>query len=121
MATDASSFPAAVRELFPIGDARLLGIRWLENGRDVAIDLELPLGQGQPGRRVTLMCEGATELSVQLEFGNLAGALLWEGDVSHPPGGGFSLLLDFGGSPEGAIRLRCSNLSIAAGPPNATA
>ena len=103
-----TTIPDEVTKLFPMGDAKLKGIRWIEQG--VAISLDIP-GDGL----IELYCDWSRDLRIDLDFGDLAEGLMFTGRLKPADDGGWALDLDFGGAPEGYISLACNTVQLRRG------
>jgi len=93
-------------------DVRIVGIRWLNDAEDVAIDLEFP---GDSMRRLTgtLLCAWAHDLRIDMNLeGRLGTVPAWEHAVSKIDEG-WRVVFDI---QPGLVSLRCNEvtLSIAA-------
>jgi len=56
------------------GDVRIVGIRWLNDANDVAIELEFPGGRGTPPHG-TLLCTWASDVRIDLDLQGLMGTV----------------------------------------------
>ena len=99
--------------LLPLGDARLIGLEWGDDG-DVRLSL-WPAGT-ESDKLIVLLCRWSTDVRINLDFGNLSGPpLLWEAHLAVLETKRWRLVLDFGGSPSGAIELECNGVELIRG------
>ncbi len=94
----------------PWNDVRLLGVEWLESGRDLVLRLRLPLWKDRPAHEARLVCRWARELKLALEFAPDHGGapLSWEGEVRRIGDGEWSVAFDF--ASKGDLSLRCTEV-----------
>ena len=89
-------------------DVSLVGMTWVEEGRDVVLHLLVPPSD----QRLDLACRWARSLRVTLEFEEDTGgyALSWDGDVKRRDDGAWKVALDFAGA--GKVSLVCQELAF---------
>jgi hypothetical protein len=89
-------------------DISLVGISWVENGRDVILQLILP----SSGSEVDLVCRWAQRLHVALEFGDNSGGspLSWDAAVKRRDDHAWEIAFDFAG--DGSVSLVCQELAL---------
>lgn len=97
-------------------DVTLLGLRWIEDGRDLELTLDVPVWKHE--RRVrTMCCRWAHEVHIDLSFDRKVGDIpvggcpfTWDVTAERTPNGGWSMLFDF--ASVGEIRFKCSEIEL---------
>ena len=90
------------------GDVRIVGIRWLDDAHDVAIDLAFPGGRGSPPHG-TLLCTWATDVRIDMDLqGRLGTVPTWQHNVSKVHGG-WRVVFDV---QPGLISLSCNEVTL---------
>lgn len=89
-------------------DISLCGFAWVEDGRDIVLDLLVP----PTARKLRLTCRWATELQTKLELGPNTGGypLSWDAEIRRRPDGSWAVALDFAGA--GHLSLVCADLEL---------
>ncbi len=89
-------------------DVSLIGISWVEKGRDVVLHLRMP----RSGRELDLVCRWTRGLRVSLEFADNTGgyALAWDAALKRGDDQAWSVDFDFPG--EGRVSLVCQELEV---------
>jgi hypothetical protein len=91
----------------PLGDASLKAIAWEQDGRDLAISVELP---GSAQRRFVFTWVDHVQISlVQGEHGPCQ-PFTWDGDAKKSENGRVCVTLDF--ASQGRISLECNEISV---------
>lgn len=101
----------------PWCDVQLLGLSWVEGGRDLVLHLRLPDIPGQQDdRNRILSCRWAHALVVSLAFQERAGGfpLTWDTTFSREIDDTWCVLLDFGSL--GQVRFRCYEMELSVDP-----
>lgn len=98
----------------PLGDVTLLGIKWLNDEKDMEFQLLLHSSYGDFPKNITLLAEWATNVKINLDYGNkrMGAPFSWKFDLSKNEKGVYDALLDFGGTPNGYISFVCNEISI---------
>lgn len=89
-------------------DVSLCRISWVEDGRDVVLDLLMPPSD----RRLQLICRWVRGLQTNLEFQeDTAGyPLSWDGNVSRRDDGAWDVKFDFAST--GRLSLVCQDIEV---------
>lgn len=91
------------------GDARIVGIRWLNDANDVAIELEFPGAPGAPPHG-TLLCVWATDVRIDMDMQGRIGTIpAWQHEVASVVDGGWRVVFDM---QPGFISLLCNEVTL---------
>ena len=98
----------------PLCDITLLGIRWLNDEKDIELHLMMHSAYGEFPKYIKLLAEWATNVKINMDFGEkrMGAPFSWDFELSKNEKGVYEALLDFGGSPDGFISFCCNEISI---------
>jgi hypothetical protein len=91
-------------------DVELVGLEWIEPGRDLQLRLRMPRSETAPPYDARLICRWAHELRLTLDFPENYGGrpLTWDGRVEQTPDSTWKVRFDF--ASRGELSLRCSTV-----------
>jgi hypothetical protein len=93
------------------GDVRIVGIRWLNDAKDVAIDLDFPDGFGPPPHAM-LLCVSAYDVRIEMDLrGRIGTVPAWQHEVAKVDEGwrvGFDIQ-------PGLVSLLCNEVTLVTG------
>ena len=100
----------------PFCDISLMGIHWHNEGKDLHIHLEMHSSYKEYPKEITLVCEWATNLKIDLDWGakNIGTLLSWDFNLEKNEKGVYRALFDFSESPGGLISFECNEISVQA-------
>ena len=100
----------------PFSDISLMGISWHNDGKDLHIQLEMHSSYKEYPKQVALVCEWATNLRIDLDWGarNIGTLLSWGFTLKKIDKGVYSALFDFSANPGGLISFECNEISVQA-------
>jgi hypothetical protein len=91
-------------------DVHLLGLEWLEPGRDLQLRLRMPKDKTAPQYDARLICRWAHELKLTLDFPEDYGGkpFTFDGRVEQRTDGTWKVRFDF--ASRGELSLRCTSV-----------
>jgi hypothetical protein len=100
----------------PFCDVSLMGMQWKNEGKDFHMYLEMHSSYKEYPKQITVVCEWATNLKIDLDWGakHIGSLLSWGFNLEKNQKDVYQLLFDFGGSPGGSISLECNEISVQA-------
>ena len=96
----------------PWGDLELLSLSWVEGGRDLLLNLRLPVSTPERSHERSLLCRWTHGVVMRLEFQEGRGgcALTWDTTFTRRSDDTWSVLFDFGSC--GELRFNCNELEL---------